>query len=489
MESVDLKERISELRKKYAANPRDVDCAQELAQLCADQGWLNEAADIYAGVLAHLPKSYSLLLEYGNVCYRSGDIEKALNAFRTLTTLKPKRIEGWNNLGIVYLRKKEFEKAREALEHVLAIEPDNTGALLNMGNCHQHQNDFDRAIDYFKSATASQIDFPDGWYNLGNCYNAGGEFAKAIGAYAKALRYQPEFGSAYKNMGFACEQLEKYDDALEHYQRALLYNKADAGLYVNIANVHVALKNFQKAKELYLRSTRLAPRSPAGWMGLRQLALLKGDILTYYNSTRAVASHLSVAEMTETVRTLRRIGKFEYVDEIIAVSAAVEKDDPELDAEILVALGRRGDQPGMVVALQKKLHAIAYPGNSIKECLGAFYLQQKQYHKAIGVLSAIEEKHVYVLKNLWEAYLNVKQFDRAEESIKKHLCIEPDFHECWLYLARLYAEQELEEKAGEALMNALQSGYVEDGFIQGHSKLRGIYKNILSAAEHKATDN
>jgi tetratricopeptide (TPR) repeat protein len=471
-------DQLKQLREVYKANPGSIDAALKLAQGYSDQGWYNEAIEIYKEVMQKHPADFTLLLEYGNICFRRKEYNEAIGAFRKLTEIKPERMEGWNNLGIVQLSIDKQAEARGSFAKVLEIEPDNPGALLNMGNCCQAGGEKEKAIELFEHAVKSRLDFPDGWFNLGNAYLSIGNFEKAKFAYEKALRYQREFPSAMKNLGYACEQSGDYKNAERYYLEASELNKGDAALQVNLANIYLRSDRYEEAKKSFLKAVRLAPRETAGWLGLRHLALLKGDIPTYVRATLAILPRLDEDSVAKSVEILRELEHIDEAADLVAQTDRLDKKGDELDAQRLVIYQLKKLNPGKIIALNKKLSSLQQPSDSIIKCLGLYAYETGAFDTAVRILRQVKDPGLPALKILWRAQIANGDKKGVEESLRAFLDPHQDCYDAWFLLATLELEKGHRGAAFECLKKAVENGFTEMEELKSNPDLESLFRSI-----------
>ncbi|MBD3344990.1 MAG: tetratricopeptide repeat protein [Chitinivibrionales bacterium] len=471
----DNNEKLSSLRNAYESDPDNKETGAELARFYADLGWLNQAMNIYKRMLKKYSEDFSLLLDYGNVLVNRDDLDEAQRIFRKLTVIKPQRVEGWNNLGITCFKKSETDAARDAFKQVLSIEPDNAGAMMNLGNYYHLKDEIDKAVDFFKNAVAVKPDFADAWFNLGNAYITQCKYRKAIEAFTKALRYTPEFGSAYKNIGFAYEQLKEYDRAESHYLEALKLNKTDGGIYINLANVYTQQGKLDKAKKQYVNAVRLSPKEPSGWMGLRDLALAKGDVSTYVKATRAILTRLSGDSLAESLAILRRFKNNDLLDDLLEQVDQADKHSVKLDAERLLACQRKEPASTKVRMLLKKLSSTPEPIPEVTCALAEYYLTDKKFEKAYELLQSIFDDDISHNILIWRSLIFLKRWKNAEETVNAYLRNHPDCSECWFYLAKIKASCGNRDEAEKMLIKAFEHGFSDLGLIEEDTLLNEIY--------------
>ena len=467
---------LENLREAYKANPEDKDAGTRLAQHYADLGWLNEAITIYKDLVERYPDQFSILLAYGNICFSKQQNKEALKIFQKLTVLKPDRVEGWNNLGIVQLSMKDYTAAQSSFKKVLELEPQNHGALLNMGNYYDHVGEIDKAIEMFKKATAVKPYFSDAWFNLGNAYLKQKKYEKAIDVFEKSLKYNPKFSSALKNIGYSYEKIDNFEKAEKYYLKALERNKTDHTLYINIASIYLKQNKNDKAKDFFLRAVKLAPNDAAGWMGLRQLSLKKGDIKTYVKSTLSILHRLDSDEIAESVKILRKLRQYEDVKVILKSADKLQKVSDELDAERMVANAHTDKDKASII--YRRLSGKASTSGHILHCLAEYCMKTGAADNVIKHISDIDKKEIADMELLWTALIEKNEIDIAEQLIESYLQDNQDCFEGWFQLAKINAIRGDKDAAKEFLIHALEAGFPDIDLIENDQHLKEIYNAI-----------
>ncbi len=400
--------------------------------------------------------------------------------FGQLTEMNAERIEGWNNLGIVQLQKGDLEEAKKSIGKVLEIEPDNSGALLNMGNYHFARSEFDAAQTYFERAINLKADFPDAWFNLGNTFLAKKEFELAKNAFEKAIRYQREFPSALKNLGFIYEKLGDLEKAESYYNQASELNKADAALRVNLGNVHLQRKKYDDARKCYLKAVRLAPNDISGWMGLRHLSLVKGDLNTFMRATLAILPKLSDESLAKSIEMFYELNQLSKADDLLTQADRLGRSGNEIDLQRLLIYHRKGIHQGKVAGIFKKLSNLVEKSEAIKKGLARYSLESGDNDTAIHYIKQMTQPDSVGHSILWRALLAKKETDEARGSIQNYIRENPDSFECWFLLARIEAERGNIAKAEKYLVRSLENGFTNLDELNDCPELKKIFDSLAS---------
>lgn len=479
-----LNEEFERLKRLYVSDTLDYNNAIQLAQLYADNEYLDEALDIYKSLTQPYPDDIPLLLAYGNCCFKKKNYTNALAIFKRITTIKPTRVEGWNNLGIVQSALEDYEGSRASFEKVLEIEVENHGALLNLGNYYMHAGAVDKAIELFERAISARHDFGDAWYNLGNAYLKKEQWEKALAHFEKALRYNPECYSAIKNCGFAYEKMQRLEKAEECYTTALKYADHDSALYCNLAFVLMRQSNYDKAKHYFLAAIRRSPREPIAWLGLRELSLAKGDIATYVKATVAVIHRLESAAVAETMRTLRSLQQNEHLATVCGAADRIKKRGDELDAERMLFCKSSQKSKGRADAIFKKLAAKQDPSDHLLLCLAEYCVAGADYESALQYVDRVNSKDRAYQKVLWNTLLGKRDLNVLEQRLAQYLQSNSDDFEAWYIRARAAALKSDKEHAEFSLKRALESGLTNLDIIESDDVLRTIYHSLEANAEN-----
>jgi Flp pilus assembly protein TadD len=480
---------LSMLRERFEKAPDDIDAALRLAAFYVNSGWYNQAKDVFQDALKLHSDDFTLLIEYGNTCFKKGEFAEAGTSFRKLTLLRPDKIEAWNNLGIVQIHEGDLQGAHDSFEKVLQIEPENAGALLNMGNYHAANGRHEEALTYFKKAVEVMPGFADAWFNLGNTLMVIDKFDEAVEAFEKALKYRGEFTSALKNLGFVYERQKKLDDAQRCYARAIELNKADPSLRINLGGILLLQDRIDDARESFLKAVRLAPQDTGGWLGLREVALINGDIQTFNRATLAVLPRLSESIIAETIEVLFDLDQKSAADEIVQQIDRLGKTGDLLDAQrICCYFYHDGDSEKNRAVFVRLLAKGAQDPQILKSLARYAYLSGK-YDQVIDLVNKIDKPDACAHSILWRSLIEQKKDTQARRLIQNYIRDYPQNFECWYLLALIEAKKGHRIRTEKFLIRALENGFSNLDELKREPMLKEILDTITQkqdtpGAEH-----
>ena len=142
-------------------------------------------------------------------------------------------------------------------------------------------------------------------------------------------------------------------------------------------------------------------------------------------------------------------------------SEILENTDDKINEEVL----KLKDLTQVLESMIDKTD-IRYPQMLIKKI---FFEAQCEYSKSTrdGYLAAITKleninellpNQAWILENLGENYIEVKQYDKAEKVIKKAMELSPNWPDTWINLGNMYSYQFKDIEAEKAYKKAIELG-------------------------------
>lgn len=118
---------VAALTQKLAADPKNIDALQQVADLYYTAGDYATAATWMDKILAIDPKNVTGLLALGAADFNIGKLAEAETAWRQVLAIDPKSVEAHYDLGFMYLSKNppDLANVRKEWNEVIAIAPDS----------------------------------------------------------------------------------------------------------------------------------------------------------------------------------------------------------------------------------------------------------------------------------------------------------------------------------------------------------------------------
>jgi tetratricopeptide (TPR) repeat protein len=126
---VEYQQRIAELEKVVANEPKNLQALTMLANDYYDTDQPKKASETYAKALELDPKNPDLLTDQGVMYKRLGAFDKALANFEKAQGIDPKHLQSLYNIGIIYAADlKQPDKALKAWTHYLELDSTSPAA-------------------------------------------------------------------------------------------------------------------------------------------------------------------------------------------------------------------------------------------------------------------------------------------------------------------------------------------------------------------------
>jgi cytochrome c-type biogenesis protein CcmH/NrfG len=126
---VDYQQRIAELEKVVAADPKNLQAWTMLGNDYYDTDQAQKAIEAYGKALEIAPANPNILTDQGVMYKRVGAFEKALANFEKAQKLDPRHLQSLYNIGIVYAEDlKQPDKALKAWTHYLELDSTSPAA-------------------------------------------------------------------------------------------------------------------------------------------------------------------------------------------------------------------------------------------------------------------------------------------------------------------------------------------------------------------------
>lgn len=166
--------------------------------------WKNDIT-LFKKIIEKSPDAAFAHNNLGNVYADQGRLDEAIKEYLTALKIKPYYASVHNNLGTAYYEKGNVDMAIKEYMMALKIKPDYADAHNNLGAAYYEQGKIDEAIKEYLASLKVRSDFAPAHYNLGRAYRKKGLEYNARKEFEMVLKLKPDFAPAKK----AIESLDK----------------------------------------------------------------------------------------------------------------------------------------------------------------------------------------------------------------------------------------------------------------------------------------
>jgi len=336
--------------------------------------------------------------------------------------------------------------AVEFLKHVDREHPGDFGVNFRLGFALMTQRNPADAVGYYQAALAIRpsVVVCD---NLAYALRASGKLDEAIACCERAIRMDPSYAPAHNNLGLALKAQGKLGLAIGCFRRALELNPEFAPAHTNLA---IALKkqgDVAGAMKHYEISARLAPEAFEPHYNLGLLLKREGrleEAIDRFQEVIRIKPELAVAHSELGIAYIERK---RWDKAIAAFRKAIERDpgDPLSHSGLGKALLEAGGHPDEAMAEFER--SLALDPDAAEALLGMGRCLQtvgrtsealKYFEQAVRSHPDSAAAHA----SLGDAYLALTEVDKARESLRRCLDLNPE-EELRRFAAELLERAEL----------------------------------------------
>jgi protein O-mannosyl-transferase len=147
-------------RTTLARNTRCFLAHNNLGELLAQQGQMDEAATHFQKAMQIQPDFAEAHYNFGNVLVQKGQWDEAIAQFQTTLEIQPDFAEAHNNLGNILLEKGRVDEAIAHFQTALNIQPGIALTHINLGKALFQKGQVREALAHYRSALELQPDNP-----------------------------------------------------------------------------------------------------------------------------------------------------------------------------------------------------------------------------------------------------------------------------------------------------------------------------------------
>jgi predicted TPR repeat methyltransferase len=266
------------------------------------QGYLQQAEDLYVQVLQIDAQQFDALHLIGLIAKQRGDTQSAMNFFAKAIAINPRDAKVHCNLGATFQEIGNAQQALVCYDLALTLKKDYALAWNNRGNSLRSLHRYQEALDSFTKAMEIQLNYPEAFLNRGICLQELEEHEQALADFEDALSLRSDYAEAvfarafslqqlrlyeqahtayshalntalaaktnhssteklaaiFCNRGMVCAKLQRFDEALSDFQQAIALRADFMNAYIQAAHIHQRLQQNEAAIRCFQTSLKLA---------------------------------------------------------------------------------------------------------------------------------------------------------------------------------------------------------------------------------------
>ena len=232
-------------------SPNNFDALHLLGLLKLQTGRIGEAHRLLTSALREKPDSADALTNLGFVLGALKRLNDALASFDKALAISPDHLEALGNRGNVLLDLGRPADALACFDQVLVRKPDDLTTRVNRGNALLALGEVDAAIAAYDTALAQNAESQRPRLARAHALMRAGRYADSLADFDRLLTLAPREPEVLSGRGLALQALDRYDDAFAAYAKALLVNKDYAEANYGEALALLATGDYRMGFEQY----------------------------------------------------------------------------------------------------------------------------------------------------------------------------------------------------------------------------------------------
>jgi len=148
----------------------------------------------------------------------AGRLNEAAALYAQVLALEPRHASSWTNLGIVFRTRGSFEGAVACYRRALELNPDNPGVLGNLGNVLKDLGRLEESLAAHRKAAAARPNDHSARYNYGIALKQAADLEGALAEFDAAHRLKPDASGPPWDRALALLQLGRFEEGWRAYE-------------------------------------------------------------------------------------------------------------------------------------------------------------------------------------------------------------------------------------------------------------------------------
>tara|TARA_B100002003_G_C14117955_1_gene537687 strand:+ start:142 stop:1860 length:1719 start_codon:yes stop_codon:yes gene_type:complete len=202
---------------------------------------------------------YDNEIERARALHKKGLINEAVEIYRGILGERPNHPEAHHLYGVALLQSEKPLQAENELRLALAEKQDDPNYFCNLANAVLMLGRDEDALDNFTSALAIEATHLLSLSGKGNVLLKMGQFVEAEKIFDEILKLEPDNIQSLNQLGIIYAQTGRPQMAIELFRQCTENSDASAQIFANLANVLESLNNIEESEIALKRSLELDP--------------------------------------------------------------------------------------------------------------------------------------------------------------------------------------------------------------------------------------
>ena len=424
------------------------------------EGKIDGAIKIVQKEIEQNPGSASAYELRGAILVLKGDITKGLADLQKAVKLNPRQSSAYTKIGDVHMASGKTDLAEKAFLKTVEISPYDHLAHQRLGIIYDKQGKENLAIAHYEKGI---VGTPDTYLgikvDLARLYNKRNQYGKTIGLLKKQVTQATKSTAPHILLGTAYLAVNKADDAIKHFKIVRSLDPKSESSYLSMGIAYRIKGDFKNSLTELKKVETMKPKWAIGYYQSGEtLFAMKNYTEALKKYTKAEQLDPRSIEIKKKVAeahiALKNPGKAIAIYKQMIDSKQADAATYDLLGSIYQLNGKNKEAENVFNAMRKK-----FPNNGFAYYRsGLYYGYVKQYDKSIAMLDKAKSTgfdNVLLYKALSVSYSQKGDTVKSIEAAKKYVSLSHEDIESQFYLASLYHDASILDKAETAYRKIL----------------------------------
>ncbi|MFH1355607.1 MAG: tetratricopeptide repeat protein [bacterium] len=426
-----------------AIRPNHPELLDLKAQLLMSEGHLQEATKIYEEIYTPENPNIQMAFGYAYCLMLQGRIEEAKDIYLGLIERQPGNYFIRQQYGMFLLSSTSlYDEARAQFDFVLDRNPNEASTLLSVAQLEMYNGNLETALDIATQALALNNEFSYTHFVLAQIYQKTGDNTQAEEHFRSALDYSPNEATILSGYAFYLHRAGQHDAASIHFDQAKTSNPEDPWLLSSFAFSKLQEGRFFETQISLEALSSINPIDIQGIITQVELAVYRHDFET---ANRLIEQAKSLQPNNPTVNLTEAFVSYseDNIGNAIALLKGIEENRPNQSEAISLHALCLIKQEAHADAIVKAEQALAVNPNLDKAHSALFiaYTLSGQKEKASEHLEALMQINPHYqthLLDLAAMYTDLGKISKAIRIYKDLIKNRPEDVRAYMGLATIY---------------------------------------------------